>query len=109
MGEEVNPRLGVISDTLLQGSLLANAAKALGYDVVVNTQPGNLDTVKWVDKGVVECWLIDLHDQEKWAEFLDLLHALARARLVGQIDALGDYAIRATAGLRQSLRCRRMA
>ncbi len=88
MGEEVNPRLGVISDTLLQGSLLANAAKALGYDVVVNTQPGNLDTVKWVDKGVVECWLIDLHDQEKWAEFLDVLLDQTDAPLIfGDGDA----------------------
>jgi chemosensory pili system protein ChpB (putative protein-glutamate methylesterase) len=73
MGEDVNPRIGVIADTLLQGSLLANAAKALGYDVVVNTQPANLDTGKWIGTGMLECWLVDLDDQEKWAEFLDLL------------------------------------
>lgn len=88
MGEEVNPRIGVISDTFLQGSLLSNAAKALGYDVVVNTQPGNLDTGKWVGKGVVECWLLDLSDQEKWAEFLDMLLEQADAPLIfGDGDA----------------------
>lgn len=82
MGEEVNPRIGVVSDTFLQGSLLANAAKALGYTVVVNTQPGNLDTDRWIGKGVVECWLIDLHDQETWADFLDLLLEQADAPLI---------------------------
>lgn len=82
MGEEVNPRIGVIADTLLQGSLMANAAKALGYDVVVNTQPGNLDSGKWVGKGLVECWLVDLHDQEKWADFLDMLLEQADAPLI---------------------------
>lgn len=71
MGEAVNPRIGVISDTLLQGNLLANAARALGYEVVVSTQPARLDAGKWIGQGRVECWLIDLHDQETWAEFLD--------------------------------------
>lgn len=82
MGEEVNPRIGVIADTFLQGSLLANAAKALGYDVVVNTQPGTLDTGKWVGTGLVECWLVDLCDQEKWAGFLDLMLERADAPLI---------------------------
>ncbi len=82
MGENVNPRIGIVADTFLQGSLLANAAKALGYTVVVNTQPGNLDADKWIGKGVVECWVIDLGDQEKWADFLDMLLEKADAPLI---------------------------
>ncbi|MFZ5724340.1 MAG: chemotaxis protein CheB [Pseudomonadota bacterium] len=82
MGADVNPRIGVIADTFLQGSLLANAAKALGYEVVVSTQPANLDTGKWVGKGLVECWLVDLHDQEAWAALLDLLLDQAEAPLI---------------------------
>lgn len=82
MAEEVNPRIGVIADTFLQGSLLANAAKALGYEVVVNTQPGNLDAGKWIGKGLVECWLVDLEDQEKWADFLDAMLEQAEAPLI---------------------------
>lgn len=73
MGQDVNPRIGVIADTLLQGNQLANAAKSLGYDVVVSTQAATFDKEKWVGKGMVECWLVDLTDQEKWAELLDLM------------------------------------
>jgi hypothetical protein len=40
MGQDANPRIGVIADTLLQGNQLANAAKALGYDVVLSN-PGS--------------------------------------------------------------------
>lgn len=82
MGQDVNPRIGVIADTFLQGNLLANAAKALGYEVVVSTQPANLDTTKWIGKGLVECWLVDLHDQETWAAFLDHLLEEADAPLI---------------------------
>lgn len=88
MGEAVNPRIGVISDTFLQGNQLANAARALGYEVVVSTQPANLDADKWIGKGLVECWLVDLHDQETWAEFLDNLLEQADAPLIfGDGDA----------------------
>jgi chemosensory pili system protein ChpB (putative protein-glutamate methylesterase) len=73
MGQDVNPRIGVIADTLLQGNQLANAAKSLGYDVVVSAQAGTFDREKWVGKGLVECWLVDLTDQEKWADLLDLM------------------------------------
>ena len=82
MGEDVNPRIGVIADTFLQASLLANAAKALGYEVVVNTQPANLDAGKWVGRGMVECWLVDLDDQEKWAALLDHLLDQSDAPLI---------------------------
>ena len=48
------------------------------------------------------------------AEFLDLLHAVAVAGLIGQVDPLGDHAVTAAAGLCQPLfgecvtrRCRR--
>lgn len=82
MGEEVNPRIGVIADTLLQGSLLASAAKALGYEVVVSTQPSKFDNAKWIGKGLVECWLVDLQDQETWAELLDSLLEQSDAPLI---------------------------
>lgn len=82
MGSDVNPRIGVLSDTLLQGNLLANAARALGYEVVVSTQPANLDTGKWIGKGMIECWLVDLSDQEKWADMLDLLLEQSDAPLI---------------------------
>ncbi|MFP5384080.1 MAG: chemotaxis protein CheB [Gammaproteobacteria bacterium] len=72
----------MIADTLLQGSLLANAAKALGYEVVVNTHPGNLDATKWIGTGLVECWLVDLDDQEKWAAFLDAMLEQSEAPLI---------------------------
>ncbi|MFZ5756457.1 MAG: chemotaxis protein CheB [Pseudomonadota bacterium] len=88
MGQDVNPRIGVISDTFLQGNLLANASRALGYEVVVSTQPANLDTGKWIGKGMVECWLVDLNDQEKWAALLDQLLDQSDAPLIfGDGDA----------------------
>lgn len=81
-GDEVNPRLGVIADTLLQGSLMANAAKALGYEVVVNTQPAKLDVTRWVGQGLVDCWLVDLDDQERWADLMDLMLEQAGVPLI---------------------------
>jgi chemosensory pili system protein ChpB (putative protein-glutamate methylesterase) len=82
VGQDANPRIGVISDSLLQGNQLANAAKALGYDVVLSTQAVNFDNDKWVAKGLVECWLVDLTDQEKWAALLDLLLDQSDAPLI---------------------------
>ena len=64
------PRIGVIADTTLQGHLLSSAIRGQGYNVVVNTDPGNLEE-QWYTSTDVDLWAVDLVQEDKWNTFLD--------------------------------------
>ena len=65
-------RIGIIADTTLQGHLLSTAVRGQGYEVAVNTDPGQLDK-KWFENGRVDLWVVDLSQEDKWGDFLDHL------------------------------------
>ena len=67
-----SPRIGIIADTTLQGHLLSQAVRGQGYDIAVNTDPGNLDD-KWYDSDGLDLWMVDLSQEDKWGDFLDRL------------------------------------
>lgn len=69
---EPNPRIGIIADSTLQGHLLSSAIRGQGYDVVVNTDPENLQR-DWFAEGRLELWVVDLSSEDRWQEFLDVL------------------------------------
>ena len=64
------PRIGVIADTTLQGHLLSSAIRGQGYNVVVNTDPGNLEE-QWYTSDDVDLWAVDLVQEDQWNTFLD--------------------------------------
>lgn len=63
-------RIGVIADTTLQGHLLSNAVRGQGYQVVVNTDPANLDE-RWFGEEALDLWVVDLSREDRWSNFLD--------------------------------------
>lgn len=65
-------RIGIIADTTLQGHLLSSAVRGQGYEVALNTDPGNFDD-KWLEPGRVDLWVVDLSQEDRWGEFLDQL------------------------------------
>ena len=66
----VNPRIGVIADTTLQGHLLSNAIRGQGYDIAVSTSPALLEE-RWYDSEELDLWVLDLSDEDRWSDFLD--------------------------------------
>lgn len=67
-----SPRIGIIADTTLQGHLLSQAVRGQGYNIAVNTDPGNLDD-KWYTSDGLDLWMVDLSQEDKWGDFLDRL------------------------------------
>ncbi|MEE3320715.1 MAG: chemotaxis protein CheB [Pseudomonadota bacterium] len=74
-------RVGVIADSTLQGHLLSSAVKAQGYRVVVNTDPGNLET-RWYRDDALDLWVVDLSSEDRWQDFLDTLLEEASAPIL---------------------------
>lgn len=85
-------RVGVIADSTLQGHLLSSAVKGQGYQVVVNTEPGNLEE-RWFDEDSLDLWVVDLSSEDRWQDFLDHLLENASAPILfcdGQAPARTD-------------------
>lgn len=80
MSEKV-PRIGVIADSTLQGHLLSTAVKAQGFEVVVNTDPENLER-NWFGPDRLELWMVDLSSEDRWQDFLDALLEEASAPIL---------------------------
>lgn len=74
-------RVGVIADDTLQGHLLATAIKGQGYQVVVSTDPDNLED-HWLADGALDLWVVDLSREDRWQRFLDRLLEDAAAPLL---------------------------
>jgi chemosensory pili system protein ChpB (putative protein-glutamate methylesterase) len=66
-----NPRIGIIADTSLQCHLLSSAVRGHGYDVVLATDPGNLEP-DWLARKP-DLWVVDLTHEDRWQMFLDTL------------------------------------
>ena len=66
------PRIGIIADTTLQGHLLSSAVRGQGYDVVVNSDPGNIE-LSWLTSDALDLWVVDLNHEDRWQDFLDRL------------------------------------
>lgn len=69
---ERGPRIGIIADSTLQGHLLSQAVRAQGFEVVVNTDPENLDR-SWFGPERLDLWVVDLTSEDRWQNFLDVL------------------------------------
>lgn len=85
-------RVGVIADSTLQGHLLSSAVKGQGYQVVVNTEPGNLEP-HWFEDDALDLWVVDLSSEDRWQDFLDHLLENASAPILfcdGQAPARTD-------------------
>lgn len=85
-------RVGVIADSTLQGHLLSSAVKGQGYQVVVNTEPGNLEP-RWLGEDALDLWVVDLSSEDRWQDFLDTLLEEAKAPILfcdGQAPARTD-------------------
>lgn len=74
-------RVGVIADSTLQGHLLSSAVKGQGYQVVVNTEPTNLEP-RWFDENALDLWVVDLSSEDRWQDFLDHLLENATAPIL---------------------------
>ncbi|MZR63155.1 chemotaxis protein CheB [Alcanivorax sp. DP30] len=74
-------RVGVIADSTLQGHLLSSAVKGQGYQVVVNTEPDNLEA-RWFDADALDLWVVDLSSEDRWQDFLDTLLEEASAPIL---------------------------
>ena len=66
------PRIGIIADTTLQGHLLSSAVRGQGYEVVVNSDPGNIEP-GWLTSDALDLWVVDLNHEDRWQDFLDRL------------------------------------
>ncbi|MCK5875337.1 MAG: chemotaxis protein CheB [Alcanivoracaceae bacterium] len=67
-----SPRIGIIADTSLQGHLLSSAVRGQGYEVVVNSDPGNIEA-RWLASDALDLWVVDLNHEDRWQDFLDRL------------------------------------
>jgi hypothetical protein len=65
-----SPRIGIIADTTLQGHLLSSAVRGQGYEIVVNSDPGNIE-IRWLTSADLDLWVVDLNHEDRWQEFLD--------------------------------------
>ncbi len=65
-------RVGIVSDTPLQGHLLATEVADMGYDIAVNTSPNGLNK-SLLKSDAVSMWIVNLEMAEEWSEFLDSL------------------------------------
>jgi chemosensory pili system protein ChpB (putative protein-glutamate methylesterase) len=72
MSEGGNPRIGIIADSTLQGHLLSQAVRGQGFDLVVNTDPENLQR-EWFGPDRLDLWIVDLTSEDRWQDFLDVL------------------------------------
>jgi chemosensory pili system protein ChpB (putative protein-glutamate methylesterase) len=67
-----SPRIGIIADTSLQGHLLSSAVRGQGYEVVVSSDPGNIEQ-RWLASDALDLWVVDLNQEDRWQDFLDRL------------------------------------
>lgn len=67
-----SPRIGIIADTTLQGHLLSSAVRGQGYEVAVNSDPGNIER-HWLSSNNLDLWVVDLNHEDRWQGFLDQL------------------------------------
>src|SRR5690554_5919250 len=65
--------IGIIADDPLQRHVLQHAISIYGYRVVANYDPGRLDEQLLQQAESAQAWVVDLSDEERWSDALDLL------------------------------------
>lgn len=70
MQSMADKQLGIVSDSPLHKSTLAKAVAECGLSVAINTSPDRITPQEMADESI-EGWIVDLADEDKWADFLD--------------------------------------
>ncbi len=73
MKKGVRPCIGVISDSPLQRHNLSHALSGYGLDTSISGDPERLQDVISESPCPVDCWILDLENEDKWPDFLDNL------------------------------------
>lgn len=81
MGQKPNPRIGVIADSTLQRHVVCKAVESAGYNVVVTLPPEKVQDSVIVDSKA-DAWLVDIEDEDKWADFIVHLFESATAPIL---------------------------
>ena len=76
----VKPSVGIIADDSLQGHLLATAVRSQGFELLVNTDPEQLERERLADGPAL--WIVDLNQEDRWEAFLDELLEQASAPIL---------------------------
>ncbi len=82
-------KVGIVSDQPLNKITLSKALEELGLVVALNTSPDRISKEEITD-GEIAAWVVDLTDEDRWADFLDDLLDLATAPLLfgeGEVPA----------------------
>ncbi|MBL4866267.1 MAG: hypothetical protein JKY67_07825 [Pseudomonadales bacterium] len=78
MPNQRKPRVGIIADTSFLRHIVSHAIESEGYEVVVNTAPDCID-FGLVRSDTLDVWLVELEDQDQWADMVDELLEHVRA------------------------------
>jgi chemosensory pili system protein ChpB (putative protein-glutamate methylesterase) len=73
MTNQDRPRIGVISDSPLQRHNLSRALSGYGLGIAVSGDPDRLKDTFNEDNPPVDCWILDLEDEDSWPDFLEEL------------------------------------
>lgn len=65
-------QVGIIADTSLQRHILSHTITAFGYKIALNLAPERITTDQ-IEHDKIGVWLVDLSDEDEWADLIDLL------------------------------------
>lgn len=85
-------KVGVVSDSPLSQSTLSKTLEALDLVVALNTSPDRITRDEICDENI-SAWVVDLTDEDRWADFLDNLLDHATAPLLfgeGEVPAFNS-------------------
>jgi chemosensory pili system protein ChpB (putative protein-glutamate methylesterase) len=73
MTSQDRPQIGVISDSALQRHNLSRALSGYGLSISVSGDPERLKDTFAEENPPVDCWILDLEDEDRWPDFLEEL------------------------------------
>ena len=78
MASARNPRIGVIADTTLQRHVVCKAVETAGYAIAHSLPPDKAEDAI-LRSDTVDAWLVDIEDEDQWADFIVRLFDIASA------------------------------
>ena len=90
--QQSNPQLGVIADSTLLRHVVCKAVRAAGYEIAHTLPPERVDD-ELVNGGSVDLWLIEIEDEDQWADFTTNLIDTSTVPVLlgdGQAPAVSD-------------------